>query len=206
MRLNVKPSGDVGANECPALGAGQVQSQGDLNTSRGHLSLLRAGEPEKQEWRQQAPEGRTGSGKDDDRAEPRAAGMGARGGGWWGAAPPPCPRPSLQPSGPGDRAVGPAPPTGGLGEPQNSGNFSLSMARSSLSNLGLSNRGARCLRECEQRSAAEPLTPSPTSKTGPRPAPDAGILTPGPASPQCGSGRRRHPAARGPPAAGRSWE
>lgn len=129
-----------------------------------------------------------------------------RGGGRWGAAPPPCPRPSLQPSGPGDRAVGPAPPTGGLGEPQNSGNFSLSMARSSLSNLGLSNRGARCLWECEQRSAAEPLTPSPTSKTGPRPAPDAGILTPGPASPRCGSGRRRHPAARGPPAAGRSWE
>lgn len=79
MRLNVKPSGDVGANECPALGAGQVQSQGDLNTSRGHLSLLRAGEPEKQEWRQQAPEGRTGSGKDDDRAEPRAAGTGAPG-------------------------------------------------------------------------------------------------------------------------------
>lgn len=40
---------------------------------------------------------------------------------------------------------GPVPSTGGLGELQNSGNFSLSIARSSLSNLGLSNRGAKCL-------------------------------------------------------------
>lgn len=40
---------------------------------------------------------------------------------------------------------GSVPSTGGLGELQNSGNFSLSMARSSLSNLGLSNRGAKCL-------------------------------------------------------------
>lgn len=34
---------------------------------------------------------------------------------------------------------------GGEGELQNSGNFSLNMARSSLSSLGLSKRGARCL-------------------------------------------------------------
>ncbi|KAL0591137.1 hypothetical protein AAY473_038652 [Plecturocebus cupreus] len=54
---------------------------------------------------------------------------------------------------------GPIPSTGGEGELQNSGNFSLSIARSSLSNLGLSNRGARCLKGKHDKDRVSLLSP-----------------------------------------------
>lgn len=49
------------------------------------------------------------------------------------------------------------PSMGGEGELQNSGNFSLSMARSSLSSLGLSKSGARCLHGMGQGSNLIPM-------------------------------------------------
>lgn len=52
------------------------------------------------------------------------------------------------------------PSMGGEGELQNSGNFSLSMARSSLSSLGLSKSGARCLSGMGQGSAGAGMGPS----------------------------------------------
>lgn len=56
------------------------------------------------------------------------------------------------------------PSMGGEGELQNSGNFSLSMARSSLSSLGLSKRGARWLWEegegMQKRAAMLPCFPA----------------------------------------------